>query len=57
MSNTPRLTVETTAEFKKKVEEMAFNRGFLNYKSYIIAVLNNDMDRLVNPALGKRLLK
>lgn len=50
----PRLVIECSADFKAKVEQTAKERGFSNYKNYIIAVINNDFDRLTKPVKEKK---
>jgi len=50
----PRLIVECSPEFKAKVEQIATERGFTSYKNYIVAVINNDIDRLTKPVKQKK---
>jgi len=50
----PRLIVECDADYKERVEQIAHERGFTSYKNYIVAVINNDIDRLTKPVRSKR---
>ena len=46
----PRLIIECSQDFKDKVKHIAAERGYGSYKYYIIALVNNDIDRITKPS-------
>jgi hypothetical protein len=52
-----RIGFDSTEEFKTKLEQQAIARGFDNYKSYLIALVNRDGDMLAGMIKSKYIPK